>query len=51
VVDGAVWLRICVQSLHTHAQHVEELVDAVLDAASCLELTPGEAGTRISIGR
>lgn len=40
VVDGAVWLRICVQSLHTHARHVEELVDAVLDAARRLELTP-----------
>lgn len=32
VANGAVWLRICVQNLHTHAEHVDDLVDAVLDA-------------------
>jgi hypothetical protein len=33
VAGGAVWLRICVQNVHTHAQHVDDLVDSILTAA------------------
>jgi aromatic-L-amino-acid decarboxylase len=44
VVDGKVWLRVCVQSLHTHAEHVDDLVDAVLAAA-------GRLGARVPAAR
>jgi hypothetical protein len=40
VVHGAVWLRICVQNLHTHAEHVEDLVDTILEVARRLAQAP-----------
>jgi aromatic-L-amino-acid/L-tryptophan decarboxylase len=42
VIDGAVWLRLCILNAHTHRRHVDDVLDAVLHAASAL--STGDSG-------